>query len=320
MGLLAVFSLLLSPTATAVHRGTGQALSVADLVAGAHIQPDAVSHLLSEVERQWQEQALADLQNNNIATSSLDAMVESCSKVSKAIVSGSEGNKDKVVEYLQEVCNADAGGQDKDMCQQYATAFEAHLSDDLNANREDLNVGGFCQTFYKGPIMEAAKKQQVVLAAQKQKEEEKAAALSAEEKKAAARRAQTEAYIKEKEDTVQAQELSKAARGKLDKVNEIMARVTQNFAIVSQNIDSSMESHADTEQIVGRARQELRIANEKAEELEVEQAEAKAKAAEERLEQLRLHKATAPLEEKAVEEVKTEEKKVALLLAKTRTH
>merc|ERR1719375_2187472 len=91
-------------------------------------------------------------------------MTESCGKVTKAIVKGSDGDKDRVAEYLV------------DMCKSFASVLDTHLSHDVYSNREELDAAGFCADFYNGAVKEHAKKQAAALDAAEKAEAEKAKA------------------------------------------------------------------------------------------------------------------------------------------------
>lgn len=74
----------------------------------AKMQPEQVSKLLSDVEHDWVSHALLSMDKANTKYGPKEAkseMVDSCSTVVASIVEASEGEKDRVVEYMQDVCN-----------------------------------------------------------------------------------------------------------------------------------------------------------------------------------------------------------------------
>jgi hypothetical protein len=72
-------------------------------------------------------------------------MVESCSTVVSSIVKASEGEKDRVSEYMQDVCKV---SHEPANCKLFGDAILGLMSDDAAENREGLKVDQFCQKFY----------------------------------------------------------------------------------------------------------------------------------------------------------------------------
>merc|ERR1719262_2048511 len=86
---------LLCAPAVAILRGTGH----------QSMRPDAVAHLLQGVEETWTKTHLKVLRNASDDASAYASMEPSCAKVSMSIIQGSDGDKDRVVEYMQDVCS-----------------------------------------------------------------------------------------------------------------------------------------------------------------------------------------------------------------------
>merc|ERR1719240_1878243 len=100
-GLSAVAFALLAATSTAVQlrRDAGSDADALSHLAG--MKPEVVARLLTQVEHKWESTAVSDLRHKSDSKVSLASMVDSCSKVTKGIVAGSDGDKDRVVAYLR---------------------------------------------------------------------------------------------------------------------------------------------------------------------------------------------------------------------------
>merc|ERR1719161_2440494 len=117
------------------------------------------------------------LRNVTDDATSYSSMEISCLKVSSAVVVGSEGEKDRVVEYMQDVCGA-APAKDAPtatMCTDFASGLERVMTDDEGWNRESLDLKPFCKRFWDNTVAAAAQ-------AAKQRLDEEEAKKEAEEK------------------------------------------------------------------------------------------------------------------------------------------
>lgn len=180
MGVSSLLLLLTVGPAIAVFRGSGS----------AKMQPEVVSKLLSDVEKKWTQSRVMVLRNVTDDATSYSSMEISCLKVSSAVVVGSEGEKDRVVEYMQDVCGA-APAKDAPtatMCTDFASGLELVMTDDEGWNRESLDLKPFCKKFWDNTVAAAAQ-------AAKQRLDEEEAKKEAEEKK----RAEEEEKMKEEE-------------------------------------------------------------------------------------------------------------------------
>merc|ERR1719281_418477 len=118
------------------------------------------------------------LRNVTDEDTSYATMEASCLKVSGAVVAGSEGDKDRVVEYMQDVCSA-APAKDAPtatMCTDFASGIEKVMTDDESWNRDSLDLKPFCKKFWVNTVSAAAQ-------AAKQRLDEEEAKKEAEEKK-----------------------------------------------------------------------------------------------------------------------------------------
>merc|ERR1719456_1833120 len=141
--------------------------------------------------------------------SNLMKMADSCSKVTKSILAGSDGDKDKVNEYMKNVCSQDnAGSKEAERCSKFGDALEAFMSDDTESNRDDLDTKKFCEGFFHNTVEveavqevkrmeEEAKKKAAADAEAKKKLAEEAAKKAFEAKVAAAKTAQENAREEE---------------------------------------------------------------------------------------------------------------------------
>lgn len=191
MALSTVLLLLSAAPAAGVFRGSGS----------AKMQPEVVSKLLSDVEKKWTQSRVMVLRNVTDEDTSYATMEASCLKVSSAVVAGSEGEKDRVVEYMQDVC---AAAPSKDapaasMCTDFASGIEQVMTDDESFNRDSLDLKPFCKKFWANTVSAAA---QVA----KQHLDEEEAKKAAEEKER-----EEEEQKKKEEEAKQEEEAKKAA-------------------------------------------------------------------------------------------------------------
>lgn len=142
----------LAPAAAALRGAEGRRGLVA-----ADMHPRAVSQLLSKVERSWEDQALTALAGTKSDASALSEVQESCQKITKSIVDGASGSKDKVIDYMKDVCNEDEDQHDVSICGEFSKAVESFMSDDEFQNRQELNYEEFCTGFYESTVVAQAK-------------------------------------------------------------------------------------------------------------------------------------------------------------------
>jgi hypothetical protein len=239
----AVLLLVALLPAAAILRGTINNMDLT--VALNDMHPEQVGKLLQTVELKWEEARASALRNLTDENVGLEDMVKSCSKVGMAIIGGSDGDKDKVVEYMNDVCAA----SESDQCKPFASGIEGTMTDDAGFNRNELQLAGFCQSFWSGPVTNAAK----MLA---QKAEEEDAIKAKEEAKAEEEKAsQVLAATTEKE--------SQAANEAVNKTAEAI----QHAAKVEEEIkdlEGKMDADAtEATKALDSARQEEQVASEK---------------------------------------------------------
>merc|ERR1719191_421984 len=132
-----------------------------------------------KVEKKWTQSRVMVLRNVTDDATSYSPMEVSCLKVSGAVVAGSEGDKDRVVEYMQDVCAA-APAKDAPtatMCTDFASGIEKVMTDDEGWNRESLDLKPFCKKFWDNTVSAAAQ------AAKQRLDEEEAKKEAEEEQK-----------------------------------------------------------------------------------------------------------------------------------------
>merc|ERR1719191_1643605 len=97
------------------------------------LQPEVVAHLLSEVEDEWVNDALKVIENEG-DSGEYEKMRKSCTKVSSSVVSASDGEKDRVTEYMSDVC---AAMPNKDsLCVALGNRLTSFMSPDASMNRD----------------------------------------------------------------------------------------------------------------------------------------------------------------------------------------
>jgi len=277
----AAFLLVALMPAAAVLRGTTNNMDLSLSLSDMH--PAQVGKLLNTVELKWEEARVSSLRNITDEKAGLEDMVKSCSKVAKAIIAGSDGDKDKVVEYMQDVCssyNEPVDQMETRKCQLFSTGVEGAMSDDAQVNRDNLELSKFCTAFWPGPVTIAAK-----VAAKKADEEE-------------ATRAQQEAKAEE-EKTNEALAATQAAQTQAasEAVNKTTSAIQHLSEVEEQvkGLETTMDADAnEATKLIDTARQQEQVASEKeakAEEEKAAAADAAAAAAQE-----------AKDEEKAIEE------------------
>jgi len=257
----ALFLVALVPVA-AILRGTSNGMDLSLALNDMH--PAQVGKLLNTVELKWEEARVSSLRSLTDEKVGLEDMVKSCSKVAKAIIAGSDGDKDKVVEYMQDVCSSDNAppSDEEKKCHQFSSGIEGTMTDDAGFNRNDLDLSKFCQAFWSGPVTDAAK-------VQAQKDEEEDAAKAKEEAKA------------EEEKNNQALAATQAAQTEAvnEATNQANLAIQHKSEVDKQVEDLQAKMSADADEaakLIDTARQEEQVASEK----EAKAAEAKVATAE----------------------------------------
>jgi len=226
------------------------------------MQPEVVAKLLAQVEARWTESRIASLRNQTDSTEAFGEMSKSCSKVAKAIIDGSEGDKDRVVEYMQDVCSRSS--DTKKQCDSFSAGIEGVMTNDEQLNRNELDLGKFCAAYWEGEVTTVAQTKVQKLneeeADRAKQEEEARKAKEAEE----AKRAADEAAAHEEADLAEAEKLGQEAQEDDKAFTADQKTAEANIAAAEQKANS----------LVDQARNALQVAGEK----EAKAAEAKAEA------------------------------------------
>jgi len=237
-----LIALLCVAPATAMLRGTGHQTRGK---MQSDMRPEVVSQLLSNVEKKWVQGHMMVLRNVTDDASSYSTMEVSCLKVSSAIIAGSAGEKDRVVEYMKDVCSQESSkdASTADMCTAFASGVEERMTDDESFNRDDLDLKPMCKKFWEHTIAAAAQAEKEKLdaaeakkaadeaAEQKKKEEEEEAKMKQEEE---AKKAAEEAAEKE-EAAAKAKEVAEAAASKAVEQNATQTQ-SQNTTVAEPEV------------------------------------------------------------------------------------
>jgi phage-related minor tail protein len=288
-----LFLLLVPATAfRGAGRHQGNLIQKADLL--ADLRPDVVSKLLSQVSHKWTMNFVSVLRNEKGAdeTKSYKEMEKSCLKVSQSIVQGSDGDEERVAEYMKSVC-AVGTDEEKKLCASFAHGIDEAMIGDFEFNRESLDLTKFCKAFWQSTVQEAAiQKKKDIDVEEKEAAEKKAA----EEKAAAERKAEAEKAAAEKKAAEE-----KAAAEKTAAAEKAAEEKKKADAEKKAAAEKAAEEKKKAE-VEKKAEQEKEMAEKKAEQ---EKAAAAKKVAEEKAE-----------EEKKEKDIETERKKAAETAAK----
>lgn len=227
--LIAVFCVLHS---SAMLRGTGHQKRGK---MQSDMRPEEVNQLLSNVEKKWVQGRLMLLRNVTDEASSYSTMEASCLKVSSAIVAGSEGEKDRVVEYMQDVCELSKESPTSSMCMEFASAVEGVMTDDESFNRDNLDLKPLCKKFWDHTIAAAAQAEKQKLDAEEAKrEQEEEEAKKREEEEAAKEKATEEEKAKQVGEEA-AEKAKEEAADEAKKAEEQKASNEQNTTQTQQS-------------------------------------------------------------------------------------
>eukprot|EP00746_Dinoflagellata_sp_MGD_P160887 gnl/MRDRNA2_/MRDRNA2_87835_c0_seq1.p1 gnl/MRDRNA2_/MRDRNA2_87835_c0~~gnl/MRDRNA2_/MRDRNA2_87835_c0_seq1.p1 ORF type:complete len:358 (+),score=157.55 gnl/MRDRNA2_/MRDRNA2_87835_c0_seq1:71-1144(+) len=264
---LAVLLCVLAP-ATAL-RGSGQKSELL-----TDMRPEVVSKLLGEVTNNWVMDFVHVMSNATDQTQAYSKMEKSCLTVTKSIVDGSDGDEDRVAEYMQDVCSRSSSN----MCAAFAKSIDVAMIGDANFNRNSLKLANFCKDFWNKDVQSVAhnKKEQMdaeeKAAAEKQAADEKAAAekkaadekaaeeaaaKAAAEKKAAEEKAAADAAKASDEQRAQAEQLRGSIRAKME---NLTASIEQTSASVEKTYNATED---DVQKLVDHAQKAMKLASKK---------------------------------------------------------
>merc|ERR1719191_204769 len=124
----AILLICMAPTAARVFHSNSRWQGAHTM--DADMRPEVVSELLANVEAKWLQEGLNVLSQKTEEKVAFAAMEESCTKVSSAVVQGSDGDRLRVVEYMKTVCNEPNAKANGEMCLQFASAIQEYMIGD----------------------------------------------------------------------------------------------------------------------------------------------------------------------------------------------
>lgn len=135
---------------------------------GSEMRPDVVAKLLGEVQYSWVHSQLLALSGKASQRTVRKDMSKGCVKIVDSIIMGSDGDHDRVSEYMDIVCSKVADGEHADlvesnkrMCRQFAAGLQAFMTGNGEFNREELDKSHFCDVFYENFVAVAAEQAQM---------------------------------------------------------------------------------------------------------------------------------------------------------------
>jgi hypothetical protein len=233
--------------AAAAIRGTGHKTELS-----TDMRPEVVSKLLSQVTEQWTMEFVSTLSNSTNEPEAYSKMEKSCLTVSRSIIEGSDGDEDRVAEYMQEVCSRSSNK----MCASFAKGMDDAMIGDANFNRNSLKLAQFCKTYWNADVKTAAQAKM-----EQMKADEKAAAdlRAAEEKEAAEKKAAEEKAAAEKkaeEEKAAAEKKAadeKAAEEKAAADKKAAAEAAEKAAVEKKATEEKAAAEAEKKQENDRA-------------------------------------------------------------------
>lgn len=168
-----------------------------------NMNPDSIFHTLFTVQKQWLAEAETAFDHKIDQGEAVDHMSVGCSKIASAIVTASDGDKDRVRKYMSEVCghanNTDHG---KSLCENFAKILMKRMSVNAIENRDAFNKKQFCEDVYDGEISNIARarhKAREAKVKEVQEQQERFEKAQAEAKRVADAAARSKAAILEAE-------------------------------------------------------------------------------------------------------------------------
>jgi len=289
------------------------------------MRPEVVAMTLARVEDEWKAEATdfttvcADKTDNKDCLTAPAAFTRSCATVVSAVVQGSGGDRKVAKEYMANVCGQKAlAGWHKLRCTDLASAIvERAMTADNYANRETMNSGKLCTSFWS-KFVDAERKREAAEAIERAAREKKEAEEAAIAKAKAEADAKIEAERKAKEEVERLQK-EKEQKAK-QAAEEAKARAVEAAAkLAEKKAEAEKVAKAAQEKLEEAAKAEAEHLKLKAEHEKTEQALEVAKGKEvkkEELEKAEDKQAIAAVEadedKKAIKEVEADEDKKAI--------
>jgi len=234
--------------------GTIESLDLSKALGG--MQPEVVAKLLTQVESRWMESRVASLRNQTDESEAFAEMTKSCQKVAKAVIDGSEGDKDRVVEYMADVCS-NSNGAHKKGCDSFAAGIESTMTNSNEVNRDTLDLSKFCSAYWQTVVSTDAKAEAERLnteeATRAKEEAERAEAEKKAQETQAAEKKEADAMKQESDDMEEAEKLQKVA-------SDDEAKASDNTKAVEERIAQAEDKAT---KLVDKAQEALQLAAEK---------------------------------------------------------
>mmetsp|Transcript_43343 Transcript_43343/g.81392 ORF Transcript_43343/g.81392 Transcript_43343/m.81392 type:complete len:318 (-) Transcript_43343:89-1042(-) len=244
--------------------GAGHSIRNQRAFLAADMQPEVVARTLMNVEQEWKSEAAIFVECSGAGEGG-DAVVDcneapkafakSCSTVVSAVVRGSNGDKDVVKEYMEDVCGQNSiSGWQKDGCVDLAAAVEKIMTADNYENRNNLDASQPCLSFWSR-FLETEKARAAKEEAERKEAEKKAAEEAAKQAAEAAKKAKEEAEQAakaeaERKKAEEAERKKKEAEEAASRVAEAAKRVAEKKAeaeAVAKAAKEKMEEAARVE-------------------------------------------------------------------------
>mmetsp|Transcript_32398 Transcript_32398/g.59638 ORF Transcript_32398/g.59638 Transcript_32398/m.59638 type:complete len:388 (-) Transcript_32398:48-1211(-) len=291
--------------------GAGHSIRNQRAFLAADMQPEVVARTLMNVEQEWKSEAAIFVECSGAGEGG-DAVVDcneapkafakSCSTVVSAVVRGSNGDKDVVKEYMEDVCGQNSiSGWQKDGCVDLAAAVEKIMTADNYENRNNLDASQPCLSFWSR-FLETEKARAAKEEAERKEAEKKAAEEAAKQAAEAAKKAKEEAA--KAEQTTQKVESEMKAEEKAE-TEKRQAKKHKEVTEAKEKVEKEMTDLAACKAELEAAKAKLKLAleaNEKQHKVDGE----KLTAAEKSLAEANKGKEVAEKAEKVAEAEKTE--------------
>lgn len=157
---VAVALLLLSVASVEANVSIHTRLGRTFLGVNNDLQPEVVAQTFVQVENKWRVQAkefneCISLKTAEDASTTCEAAEtafhESCGTVFSAMVQGSDGERARVVEYMDDVCSEkELSGWRAEGCRAFSSLITSAMGHNALENRKHLKSGNLCNSFWAG--------------------------------------------------------------------------------------------------------------------------------------------------------------------------
>mmetsp|Transcript_87587 Transcript_87587/g.154525 ORF Transcript_87587/g.154525 Transcript_87587/m.154525 type:complete len:325 (-) Transcript_87587:88-1062(-) len=244
--------------------GAGHSIRNQRAFLAADMQPEVVARTLMNVEQEWKSEAAIFVECSGAGEGG-DAVVDcneapkafakSCSTVVSAVVRGSNGDKDVVKEYMEDVCGQNSiSGWQKDGCVDLAAAVEKIMTADNYENRNNLDASQPCLSFWSR-FLETEKARAAKEEAERKEAEKKAAEEAAKQAAEAAKKAKEEAEAEAKAEAER--QKVEAERKKAEEVERKKKEAEEAASRVAEAAKRVAEKKAEAEAVAKAAKEKM---------------------------------------------------------------